>query len=218
MYHQNPEAFVAESSKFGPIGMALVQLSNLEFAHDCFILSYYKNNEELSLSISKNFPRQFREKVDFLISAIANFSILLKIPMFSDGALDLIWLQYQLDELYKVRSKLAHGSIFLTKTHDNGTTWRFDSVETPEKRKWVVTSTYISSTFLADTVKTARGLKQYLNHLKMGIEGEYTWEQTYKTDCEIRGNHRSYQEMVEFGAYPPSDLITSMMKYYEQNL
>ncbi len=139
-----------------------------------------------------------------------------KVPVFGDGTLDLIWLQYQLDELYEMRAVFAHGSIFVTHKSNDLVTWRFDKY-TRIDGNWTVTSTNVDSGFLAHVCKTADVLRSYLWNLREAVTDHFDWEAAYKTDCEIRANHRSFKEMIDFGIYPPCDLTEAMLSHYQED-
>lgn len=216
MYHSDPQQFAEASSRYAPIGAAVVHLSNLEFAHDSFVLTFHEKNTKDALKISRHFPRHFKDKVDFLIGALAIFPKLRTVPVFWDGTLNLLWLQYQLDELYEVRTKLAHGSIFYSETGEGGTVWRLDRVASSKKRHWGVTSSLMGSSFLADVSETARSLTHYLTSLTMSLEGRFSWEEAYKTDCEIRENHKFLKELAEAGALLPDETLLRLMRSYDE--
>ncbi|WP_423206428.1 hypothetical protein E2974_14115 [Paracoccus yeei] len=149
IYHPDPTAFIAESGEYGALGKALVSLSNLEFSHDNFVFIMHKTNRDLSLKLSKKFPRHFKEKTSFLINAVANVQKLRKIPVFQTGELNLLWLQYQLDELYEIRSIIAHGSIFISESTPDRITWTFERFVQSKKDTWAPEAVKISNGYLA---------------------------------------------------------------------
>jgi hypothetical protein len=218
IYNHDPKEFAAKSARYGVIGRTVVELSNLEFAHDQFILSVNKEWPSLASSLSSAFPRQFKAKTDFLVGAICAAPILRKQPIFGDGGLNLQWLQYQLDELYEVRAAIAHGSISYTETQGDSAVWRLDRVvQGARKGSWRTKSSMIGSEFMADVATTAHELRHYLSSLRDALEGRSDWESKYKSDCEIRGNHRKMKEEVSLGLYEPDPFMESLLSTYDED-
>jgi hypothetical protein len=200
MEHPDPMEFLRSSERYGPIGMAIVYLSNLEYAHDQFIVAVNGQHPELALKMSKRFPRQFNDKVDFLVSSIIYIRHLRRTPIFSDGSLNLQWLQYQLDELYQLRATLAHGSIFQSTRHPNGAVWKLDRYVKRSSEKnglWGEISYEVGSTFLADAILTAQALKHYVLDLTNTLLNENYWEDNYKVQCKIGENITEYGKWMD---------------------
>lgn len=166
IYHPNPTRFIANAVDYGALGKTLVALSNLEFAYDEFVLQMHEMNRDLSIDLSKRFPRHFKEKTNFLINAVSNVPKLRKIPIFSTGELNLLWLQYQLDELYEVRSMVAHGSIFYSEISPDRITWTFERVVKTEKNTWAREAVKISNGYLANVHYSASIIKHYFVRIK----------------------------------------------------
>jgi hypothetical protein len=212
IFHHDPRGYLAASAEYGPIGKAVMELSNLEFAHDQFVVSVNEKDSAFAARIAKDFPRQFRDKTDFLLVVLQEWRQLREIPIFSDGTLNLQWLQYQLDELYDVRAALAHGSLSLVERGDGWARWRLDRwVMIKERGTWTVASTTVGSGFLANVVATARALRRYLLNLVGAIEGTFKWEDAYKADIEIRANRESLRELVDLGAFAAPDWLNALI-------
>lgn len=204
MYHPDPSVFIQESKEFAALGRTQVALSNLEYAHDKFIFEMLEQNKNLALSFSPKFPRHFAKKTDFLISSILAMPKLRREPIFQDGELNLVWLQYQLDELYQIRSIIAHGSVFLTENSNNRVTWTFDRYVNKGKQKWAEESVKISNGYLASVHLTASTLKHFLYRLIRCLDGVSNWERDYQTDKEIRQNEKFFEELIQLGVLDES--------------
>jgi len=184
----------------------------LEFVHDHFIAAVNEKEPGFAAEKSKAFPRHFKEKTDFLVGVLLDWPELRMIPIFSDGTLNLQWLQYQLDELYDVRSALAHGSISVVEKGDGWTRWRLERWVKGEKPgTWTVASATVGSGFLAHVVATSRGIRHYLIKLEMAVEGNFTWEKAYKSDCEIRASRETVRELVELGVIASPKWLNSLI-------
>lgn len=199
IYHPDPTAFIAKSGEYGALGKTSVALSNLEFAHDEFIFSMSKTHRELSRRLSKKFPRQFKEKTDFLVNSVSNISKLRKIPIFQTGELNLLWLQYQLDELYEIRSEIAHGSVFFSESTTDRIVWTFERYVRKQKGTWTREAVKISNGYLASVYYSASLLKNFLVRLKKCLEDVSNFEEEYQKDKEIRRNRRVFAELISFG-------------------
>lgn len=199
IYHPDPTDFIANSGEYGALGKTLVALSNLELSHDEFIFKMHETNFDLSVSLSTRFPRHFKEKTDFLISAVANVPKLRKIPLFQTGELNLLWLQYQLDELYEIRAIIAHGSVFYSESTPDRIKWTFDRFVKKEKNTWTRESVKISNGYLASVHETASAIKYYLADLTRSLEDNSCWEREYQTDKEIRQNRKFFAELTVAG-------------------
>jgi len=149
IYHPDPADFIASSGKYGALGKTLVALSNLEFSHDHFMFKMHETHQNLSIRLSKRFPRHFKEKTNFLINAVSNVEKLRQVPIFPTGELNLLWLQYQLDEIYEVRSVIAHGSIFFSESTPDRITWTFERFVKKEKNTWNREAVKMSNGYLA---------------------------------------------------------------------
>lgn len=196
MHHHDPEAFVAQSAKFGAIGKALVTLSSLEWQHDQLMLSVRRHRSSVALSISPRFPRHFRAKTDFLIELLWMCPDLRRVPIIDDGSLNTLWLQYQLDELYDFRARLAHGSIYLEEKLPSGTCWHFDQVVNTGRHEWSIATTSVGDGFLADIAATAKHLTLFLSRLRRAVECNYDWHQSYKANLVARENRRKLAELI----------------------
>ena len=205
LYHPDPDSFIASSGEYGALGKAMVSLSNLEFAHDDFVFEMHRSDLDLTMKLSKKFPRQFKEKTDFLINAVANSEKLIQIPIFATGELNLLWLQYQLDELYEIRSIIAHGSIFFSETTPDRITWTFERVVQSEKNVWGPEAIKMSNGYLASVHHTAFFIKHYIVHLTMCLRDDSCWESDYQVDKEIRRNRVSFAELVSTGVVIQDD-------------
>lgn len=210
IYHPNPTSFISSSGEYGALGKALVELSNLEFAHDDFVLNMRRTDPDLAVSISKQFPRHFKEKTNFLINSVANVPRLRQVPIFQTGDLNLLWLQYQLDELYETRSIIAHGSIFFSETTPDRITWTFERVVKKEKRTWGLETIKISNGYLASVHYTASAIRHYLVTLKKCLLGESSWEEIYQSDKEIREGRIYIAELRAFGVFSDSKGFTDL--------
>lgn len=199
LYHPDPTRFIEQSAEYGALGSAIVQLSNLEFTHDQFIFAMYEKYRDLSLVLSSRFPRHFREKTDFLVNSIANVPELRKIPVFVTGELNLLWVQYQFDELYGIRSMIAHGSVFYSKSTQDRITWKFERYVQKDKRIWAQEAVNISNGFLASVHYSAYELKHYLASLTRCLEGASCWEKDYQADKEVRKGREFFAELVDLG-------------------
>ncbi|MFC3529346.1 hypothetical protein ACFOMH_14295 [Paracoccus mangrovi] len=205
LYHPDPTIFIENSVEYGALGKAMVSLSNLEFAHDEFVFAMHKTDRDLSIGLSKKFPRHFREKTDFLIDAVFNVSKLRRIPFFATGELNLLWLQYQLDEIYEVRSIIAHGSIFFSESTEDRITWRFDRYVQGQKNTWAPEAVKISNGYLASVHYSASAIKNYIVRLTMCLEDRSCWEKEYQADKEIRQNRKLVAELAAAGVIVDSD-------------
>lgn len=205
LYHPDPDEFIANSKEYGALGKAMVSLSNLEFAHDDFVFEMHKKNQDLTLKLSKKFPRHFKEKTDFLINAVANSNRLLQLPMFATGQLNLLWLQYQLDELYEIRAIIAHGSIFFSETTPDRITWKFERIVQSEKNAWRPEAVEISNGYLASVYYSASCIKRYIVNLTRCLKGDSCWESMYQADKQIRRNRLAFSELVATGVAVKSD-------------
>lgn len=201
LFHPDPTVFIASSGEYGALGRTLISLSNLEFAHDDFVFKMYESNRDLAVSISGRFPRQFREKTDFLIKAVASVRKLREVPIFQTGELNLLWLQYQLDELYDVRSILAHGSVFFSRSTPERITWTFERFVQRKNRTWGRDAVNISNGYLASVNWTAEGIKHYLVRLAECLEDSSCWESEYQADKEIRHSRKQFSELVAAGIF-----------------
>ncbi len=199
IYHPDPTEFIANSGDYGALGKTLVELSSLEFAHDSFVFKMHETNRDLSLSLAKRFPRHFKEKTDFLINAVTGVSKLRQVPIFQTGELNLLWLQYQLDELYGVRSIIAHGSVSLSETTPNRITWTFERFVQKERKNWTREAVKMSNGYLASVHCTASVIRRYLSNLRRCLEGGFCWEEVYQTDKEIRLNRKILAEVAASG-------------------
>ena len=214
MHHQNPEDFLHQCEKYKSLGGIVVALSNLELAHDNFVLAVNKKNPKFASVISKGFPRHFSEKTDFLIQALIRIPELRRMPILDDGFLSLQWLQYQLDELYDLRAVIAHGSVQFTETKESGIIWTLDRIVKTDKNMWGRTRIRVGSSFLACAWLTARVLEHYLHDLKLVVHGETTWEDKYKSDCEDRANHAQTRVMIEEGTIERDELFDWLEEEY----
>lgn len=199
IYHPDPTSFIASSGEYGALGKTLVALSNLEFAHDEFVFKMHEQHRDLSISLSQAFPRHFKDKTDFLIYAVANVPKLRKYPMFQTGELNLLWLQYQLDELYEVRSIVAHGSVFYSETSPDRITWTFERFVRKAKRTWTREAVKISNGYLASVYYSAFVIKHYLAGLIRCLEDSSCWEREYQADKKIRQSRRFFAELADVG-------------------
>lgn len=188
IFHPDPSSFIEDSGGYGPIGETLVALSNLEFAHDEFVFEMHNRHHDLCLRFAKKFPRHFKKKTDFLVGAVVNVPKLKQIPIFPTGELNLLWLQYQLDELYEIRSILAHGSIFYSRVTPERITWTFDRFVSKQRNTWTREQVKMSNGFLASVCCTADAIRHYIWHLTRCVEDNSSWEECYQGDKEIRGN------------------------------
>jgi len=215
LYHPDPTDFIENAGEYGALGKALVALSNLEFAHDEFVFKMHETHRDLSIGLSKQFPRQFKKKTNFLISAVAHVRKLRQVPIFQTGELNLLWLQYQLDELYGFRSMVAHGSVFISESTPHRITWTFERVipVPKEKNTWTREAVKISNGYLASVHYTAAAIKHYFVRLTKCLEDSSCWESEYQTDKKIRQNRRFLAELTAagivvdetglIGAFPP---------------
>lgn len=201
LYHPDPTQYIEEASDFGALGSALVSLSNLEFAHDEFVFKVHEQNKELSLRLSKSFPRHFKKKTDFLVDAVWLIPKLRQVPMFVTGELNLQWLQYQLDELYEIRLIFAHGSVFLSETSEDRITWTFERFVSNRRNTWEREAVKISNGFLASVSWSAETIKQYIYALLRTLEGNSSWEREYQADKEIRSNRLMFAELKAFDVF-----------------
>jgi hypothetical protein len=199
IFHPDPGHFIESSAEYGPLGNTMVALSNLEFAHDTFVFTMYDKYRNLSLDISNRFPRHYREKTDFLVYSVANVRELKKIPVFSTGELNLLWLQYQLDELYMLRTMIAHGSVFYSESTEDRITWTFERYVQKSKRTWATEAVEISNGFLASVHLSAELVKFYLYSLIQCLDGVSCWEKDYQADKEVRKNRIFLSELVSLG-------------------
>lgn len=177
----------------------MVALSNLEFAHDSFIFKMHEVHRDLSVGLSNRFPRHFRNKTDFLVEAIASLPKLRTEPVFQTGELNTVWLQYQLDELYGIRSILAHGSISFSESTPDRITWTFRRVVPKEKKTWTQEAVKISNGYLASVHLSGTVLSRYLTRLTLCLEGTSCWEKDYQMDKEIRENRILLSEIAATG-------------------
>lgn len=205
LYHPDPSLFIDNARKFGALGEAMVSLSNLEFAHDNFIFKMHELHRDLTITLSKRFPRHFKEKTDFLVKAVANMPALKQQPIFQSGELSLQWLQYQVDELYDIRSILAHGSIFFSEESPDRITWTFERFVQGSDKGWYPQGVKMSNGYLASVDYTARALRSYLVDLVQCLEGGFCWESHYQADKEIRKNRKFFAELMELGVIPQDD-------------
>jgi hypothetical protein len=199
IYHPDPTDFIINSGEYGALGKTLIALSNLEFAHDEFVFKMHETDRDLSINLSKHFPRHFKEKTNFLINAVANVPKLRKFPIFQTGELNLLWLQYQLDELYEVRSIVAHGSTCFSESTPDRITWTFERVVKKEKMTWTREAVKISDGYLASVHYTASVIKHYLVLLIQCLAGNSCWEENYQEDKEIRKNRKFIAELKATG-------------------
>jgi hypothetical protein len=199
LYHPDPTHFIAKSGEYGALGKAMVALSNLEFTHDEFVFKAYSANRDLSLALTKRFPRHFKEKTDFLINSVANIRELRQTPLFQTGELNLLWLQYQLDELYEVRPIIAHGSIFFSESTPDRITWTFERYVQRQKNTWTKEAVQMSNGYLASVHYTADTLRHYINSLIRRLERSSSWEEHYQADKEIRRNRIHLARLVDAG-------------------
>jgi hypothetical protein len=190
IYHPDPSAFITNAGEYGALGKAMVALSNLEFAHDEFIFKVYETNRNLSLHLSKRFPRHFKDKTNFLINTVSNIPKLRQVPIFPTGELNLLRLQYQLDELYGIRTIVAHGSVFWSETTPDRIIWTFERFVKKEKNTWSREAVKISNGYLASVHYSASAIKHYLVRLTRCLEDRSSWEQEYQRDKKIRQNRK----------------------------
>lgn len=195
LFHPDPTKFIEESNEYGALGCAMIELSNLEFSHDQFIFAMYERHRDISLSFTDRFPRHFKHKTDFLIHSILHVSDLRKIPVFPTGELNLLWLQYQFDEIYGIRSMIAHGSVFYSESTPDRITWTFERYVQKDKHTWATESVKISNGFLASVQLTAHVLKHYLVSLTHCLQGISCWEKDYQADKDIRENRKFIAEL-----------------------
>ena len=196
MLECNWQAFKRDASNYGTIGKTLLQLSNLEFAHDEFLMAFNERWPEHATNISSTFPRQFKEKTDFLVEAVLRTPLLRTMPIGRDGSLDLSWLQYQLDELYGMRPVLAHGSNSVRHETEAGISWYFFRYEKKGKGHWAKSRTIVGEGHLARMSETARALSSYLHNLRRLIRKEGGWEELYKNDILTRDNRRQLPQLL----------------------
>lgn len=199
LYHPDPSDFIASSGDYGALGKTMVGLSNLEFAHDQFVFKMHEKNRDLSIALSKRFPRHFEEKTDFLINAVAHVQKLRQVPVFQTGELNLLWLKYQLCELYEIRSILAHGSIFFSESTPDRISWIFERFVKAGRNTWTREAVKISNGYLASVHLTATALKHYFVSLIQCLEGVSSWESDYQNDKEIRRNRKALADLVAEG-------------------
>lgn len=199
LYHPDPTHFIENSGNYGALGKALVSLSNLEYTHDNFVVKMHKKHRDLSITLSKKFPRHFKEKTDFLINSISNVDKLRKVPIFQDGSLNLLWLQYQLDELYEIRAIVAHGSICISETTPDRITWTFERYVQTEKHTWAPEGVKISNGYLASVHYSASAIEHYIARLTRCLEDTSCWEREYQTDKLIRRNREFFAELLAAG-------------------
>ena len=196
IYHPNPTDFIANSGEYGALGKTLVALSNLELAHDKFVFKMHETHRDLSIGLSKLFPRHFKEKTNFLINAVSNVQKLRQVPIFQTGELNLLWLQYQLDELYEVRSIVAHGSIFFSESTPDRITWTFERFVQKQKKTWTCEAVEISNGYLASVHYSAEAIRHYIIRLTKCLEDSSCWESEYQADKEIRRNRKLFAELT----------------------
>ncbi|MCF8510899.1 MAG: hypothetical protein K9G43_05580 [Rhodobacteraceae bacterium] len=199
LYHPDPSHFIAKTYDYGAMGKALVALSNLEFAHDEFAFKMHSTHRDLSIALAPQFPRHFKAKTDFLINYVANIYELRQIPIFQTGELNLLWLMYQLDELYEIRSIIAHGSIFLSETTPDRITWTFERYVQSRKKTWTKEAVQMSNGYLASVDYTANAIRHYINSLIRCLEGSSSWEKNYQADKEIRRNRVHLARLLDAG-------------------
>ena len=206
IYHPDPTNFIATSGEYGALGKTLVSLSNLELAHDEFVFKMHETHRDLSIFLSRKFPRHFKEKTDFLINAVFNIPKLRQVPIFQTGELNLLWLQYQLDELYEIRSIVAHGSIFFSETTPDRITWTFERTVQVQKEKmtWTREAVKISNGYLASVHYSTSAIKHYLVRLTRCLADNLCWEEEYQADKQIRQNRKSFAELVATGVVTDS--------------
>jgi hypothetical protein len=210
--HNDAVGFYQKAQRFGPIGQALVSLSDLEYAHDQFVMEVHKRYKDESVRMSMHFPRQFKEKTEFLINSLVLLPQLRKVPIFGDGALNLQWLQLQLDELYDVRTVIAHGSIFLSEEGPEGAVYYLTGYRSAEKGRWADTRYELGTGFLADLVATSDLICHYLADLASAIRGDYDWNREYKDEIEMRENRKNLRELVEFGVLEPDNVMRALLQ------
>lgn len=210
MIHSDAAAFLEKSAAYGPIGLAMVNLSNLEYAHDRFIFEVNRLYPELAEKMNKSFPRQYKDKIDFLVTCIIEIAHLRTVPVLSNGELNLQWVHYQLEELYQIRTTLAHGSVFLSETYPGGAIWKFDRFEQEKgspRGVWTETSWKIGSGLLADATQTAQTLKYYLFNLFKTLGDPDYWERMYKNQRVLLKNRSTVGYLVELGDVGPEELL-----------
>lgn len=205
LFHPNPDSFIAETADYGAFGKAVIDLSNLEYAHDQFVFEVFNWSKDLALGLSNKFPRQFPDKTDFLIAAIAHVPMLRQYPMSALGELDLLWLQDQLDELYEIRAILAHGSVFYSEKQPNRITWRFERHTNLRKHTWGQEAVEMSNGYLASVSYTATYIRHYLLGITRCLAGRDSWEDVYRADKEIRKNNRLFRELEQLGILQETD-------------
>lgn len=199
IHHPDPADFIANSGKYGALGKALVALSNLEFSHDEFVFKLHETHRNLAIRLSKRFPRHFDEKTNFLINAVSNVEKLRQVPIFPNGELNLLWLQYQLDEIYEVRSIVAHGSIFFSESTPDHITWTFERFVKKQKNTWKREAVKMSNRYLANVYYSAFAIRHYFVRLKKCLEGRSCWEEEYQANKQIRKSRKCLAELIEVG-------------------
>lgn len=110
-----------------------------------------------------------------------------------------MWLQYQLDELYEIRSEIAHGSVFFSESTTDRIVWTFERYVRKQKGTWTREAVKISNGYLASVYYSASLLKNFLVRLKKCLEDVSNFEEEYQKDKEIRRNRRVFAELISFG-------------------
>lgn len=129
---------------------------------------------------------------------MANVQELRQVPVFLTGELDLVWLQYQLDELYEVRSIIAHGSVVYIRSTPHRITWTFKRIVQTQKKTWSSQTVKVSNGYLASVHYTAIAIKRYIVRLTERLENLSCWETEYQKDKEIRQNRKFLAELAEY--------------------
>lgn len=197
MFHPSPDEFAGASAEYGSFGRAAAALSRLEYQNDLFILAVRNREPSFACHLSRRFPRQFREKTDFTIRAIAAFPELRKIPI-GGIFLDLHWLGYQLDELGDVRNATAHGAVTMRNIQDRGTIWKSERVLAGKKVLEGVINE-MGNGFLVDVFRTASSIRIHLHWLDNGLTREYDPETAYEVYKESTEQGRVIEELIELG-------------------
>ena len=200
--------FELSASNFAVMGYTISEISFLEYQIDCLIVAINEQQPTLATSLNPRFPRDFDNKIDFIIGLIAINPTLKQVPIFGDGSVNLNWLYFQLREIFGARAALVHGKVNVTLEVEGYPLYDMARYTSGKKNEPIsITRTEFGAGFLANLVETTNHLSHYFSRLKLTWRGKHDPEEDYQSQKEIAGNWQAIEELADECGLTLSDML-----------
>jgi hypothetical protein len=200
--------FQKRARQYGAIGLALNEISGLEYEIDQFMLEVIRSDNSLATTISQSFPRQFDKKIKFIAQLVPKVPKLMKVISFGDGSVETQWLEGELSFLFEVRRTLSHGVVDLVTQHEGFSEFRLRHVmKSTEVGSWTVKVVEVGEGFLADVAETANHFAGFFRILREAWNDNFDPEIEIEIQREIDSSWVSLEQFAESQGLSLSELL-----------